>query len=59
MRITQVAHPGAEVTFVDVPRLATPSSRDHDLTGYDEWRMVAGDDLAQLLGDAEREARVA
>lgn len=59
MRITQMAHPDATITLVDVRRLATYSSRDHDLTAYDEWLTVAGNDLAQLLPDVDDQAQAA
>lgn len=56
MRIVQLAHPGTDtdITFADVPRLATLSSRGRDLTVYDQWLTEAGNDLAQLLPDEGR-----
>ncbi|MFI8526278.1 hypothetical protein ACIGB8_17600 [Promicromonospora sukumoe] len=59
LRIVQRAHPEATITFVDVPRLATYSSQDRDLTRFDEWLTQAGNDLAQLLGDGQDEAHAA
>jgi hypothetical protein len=60
LRIVQLAHPDAtEITFVDVPRLATYSSGDRDLTAYDSWLIQAGNDLAQLLPAVDDQAQAA
>ncbi|MFI9487373.1 hypothetical protein ACIG47_13365 [Promicromonospora sp. NPDC052451] len=59
LRIVQRAHPGTEVTFVDVPRLTTYSSHDRDLTLFDEWLTEAGNDLANLLDEDQDQAHAA
>jgi hypothetical protein len=59
MRIVHRAYPDATITFVDVPRLVTYSSRERDLTAYDEWLTVAGTELAELLPDVEGQAQAA
>jgi hypothetical protein len=59
MRIVQLAHPEAAVTFVDVPRLALHTSRGVDLTVYDEWITEAGKDLGKLLDDGQVQADAA
>lgn len=59
MRIVQLAHPAADITFVDVYQRATYSSRGRDLTVYDAWLTQAGTDLAQLLMSGQSQATAA
>lgn len=52
LRTVERAHLDAsEIKFVDVPRLKIYSSHDRDLTAFDEWLTVAGNNLAQELPD--------
>jgi hypothetical protein len=41
MRIVQLAHPEATITFVKVRSGAMHTSKGRDLTVYDEWLTVA------------------
>ncbi|MDR7381112.1 hypothetical protein [Promicromonospora iranensis] len=59
MRIVQLAHPTADITFVDVHQRATHSSRGRDLSVYDAWITQAGTDLAQLLISGQSQATAA
>lgn len=59
MRTVQLAHPGTDITFVDVHQRTTHSSRGRDLTVYDAWLTQAGTDLAQLLSSDQSQANAA
>jgi hypothetical protein len=59
MRIVQLAHPEATITFVDVRRGAVHTSKGRDLTAYDAWLTQAGTDLAQLLSSGQDQANAA
>lgn len=59
MRLVQLAHPTADITFVDVYQRTTYSSRGRDLTVYDAWLTQAGTDLAQLLDRGQDQANAA
>lgn len=60
MRVVQLAHPGVEVAYIDVPRLSIVRSAGLDLSVYDEWLTQAGIDLAAALkGDDQDQADAA
>ena len=59
MRIVQLAHPEATITFVDVRRGTVHTSKGRDLTVYDEWLTEAGKDLAKLLAASQDQAAAA
>lgn len=59
MRIVQLAHTTADITFVDVCQRTTYSSRGRDLTVYDAWLTQVGTDLAQLLDSGQDQANAA
>ncbi|MEU4360330.1 hypothetical protein [Promicromonospora sp. NPDC023987] len=59
MRIVQLAHPEATITFVDVRRGAVHTSKGRDLTVYDAWLTEAGNDLAKLLTTGQDQAHAA
>jgi hypothetical protein len=49
MRIVQLAHSEATITFVKVRSGAMHTSKGRDMTVHDEWLTVAGNDLTKLL----------
>lgn len=56
LRIVQRAYPTETITFVDVERTTTYTTRGRDLSVYDEWLNEAGGDLAQLLNEGHNQA---
>lgn len=59
MRIVQMAHPEATISFVDAPQITLHTSRGIDLSVYDEWITQAGSDLVKQLAVGQDQADAA
>lgn len=59
MRVAELAHPTADITFVDVYQRTTYSSRGRDLTAYDLWLEETGNELGHRLDDDQDQSDAA